>query len=447
MLKSLKAKNIRLALMVWGFFVILAGLAVEAALIIPQIEDTRVQGSRAECPGQWAGNLDGIADDSNGFWGYHKCEGQTEWAPCNRQDAVYSDQKPTFDPNFCGMQQIDFTETDSEGNLIFESCLITECGTTPPPPPPPGNPACGSPCTTNEDCSDLGNNPVCLASGCYDAAACDGTNPPPPPPPPVCPNKPRVQVSVNGSEFSGNSPVVLNDRNQTITVRVRSNDMKYMFTASNNNDQVGMVCSDPAGRLDPNHPLCAETFELNFSNSFWDNSEPRLRVDAFDNGEIINDCGDQIRVRFGVSNENPGYEIIKEVMDSDNIYNIGETVNFRVTFRNTGETTLDVIPFRDLYNPSRLDFLSANGNKNGAANTNISYSINEATGLITHTDLSTVLGNLAPGEYYQLNFAFRALSRVSRTCNEAFINPDDMGEEMDDACIVINTVVVGPPDL
>ncbi len=135
---------------------------------------------------------------------------------------------------------------------------------------------------------------------------------------------------------------------------------------------------------------------------------------------------------------NPGYTIEKNILDPDTAYMAGEIVNFQIIIRNTGQTTFNVVKFRDVYNPARLQYYSSSASRNGVGGTtNVGFSVNGSTGVITHDDLTVTLGNLAPGQWYDLRFSFKALTQVSRTCNDAFTNPDSLGEISDNACLSI----------
>jgi len=133
-----------------------------------------------------------------------------------------------------------------------------------------------------------------------------------------------------------------------------------------------------------------------------------------------------------------GITIDKAVPAGSGPYQVGAEIRFRITITNTGQTTYTSVYFRDQYNQSRLDFLRIINAKN---NQNItgSFNVNEQTGAISINDITTVLGDLAPGQNYQIDMYFTALAPTSTTCNDAFIIPEAGKPEMgDQACVSIN---------
>jgi len=133
-----------------------------------------------------------------------------------------------------------------------------------------------------------------------------------------------------------------------------------------------------------------------------------------------------------------GITINKTALDGAGPYQIGAQVRFRITITNTGQTTFGAVNFRDQYNTGKLDFLKITNAKNGQDITG-AFGVNETTGTINDFDLSTALGDLQPGQNYQIDFFFRALVPTGSTCNDAFIIPEAGKSEMgSEACISIN---------
>ncbi|KXK08654.1 MAG: hypothetical protein UZ20_WS6002000753 [candidate division WS6 bacterium OLB21] len=118
-------------------------------------------------------------------------------------------------------------------------------------------------------------------------------------------------------------------------------------------------------------------------------------------------------------------------------YNVGQIVPFRITITNTGQTTYSVISFRDSWNTSRLDFIRIINNANGNDVTS-NFTINRTMGVVSSNDITTFLGDLGPGQSYNLRFEFRALAATNRTCNDVSIVPNGGNQMTDDACVSIN---------
>ena len=83
---------------------------------------------------------------------------------------------------------------------------------------------------------------------------------------------------------------------------------------------------------------------------------------------------------------------------------VGEEVVFTIRVSNVGDTAVDILPLRDTYDPTMLQFVSATP----AAS-------NVASGVITWNDLTVSLGNLAPGQSFDVLVRFKALSATSDT--------------------------------
>lgn len=129
------------------------------------------------------------------------------------------------------------------------------------------------------------------------------------------------------------------------------------------------------------------------------------------------------------------------IEDDDSIYNVGNTVKFKITIRNTGDTILEQIEFSDEYNQARLDFTVMRDAKTGNNITNAFEelgSIDETLGIFEHPDLTELNGfeDLEPGETIELVFEFKALIPTSLTCNDVVIKEDDE-EDIAEACVTI----------
>lgn len=133
----------------------------------------------------------------------------------------------------------------------------------------------------------------------------------------------------------------------------------------------------------------------------------------------------------------PGITLDKMTPNGPGPYNVGQIVPFRITITNTGQTTYSVISFRDSWNTSRLDFIRIINNANGNDVTS-NFTINRTMGVVSSNDITTFLGDLGPGQSYNLRFEFRALAATNRTCNDVSIVPIGGNQMTDDACVSIN---------
>lgn len=146
----------------------------------------------------------------------------------------------------------------------------------------------------------------------------------------------------------------------------------------------------------------------------------------------------------------------------DGIYRVGDEIIFQVRVENTSANqTFDVISFTDTYNPTFLSlnlarsYIAKNNNLSGAYRDLRIPQVqnNTAVALITINDISTVgtLGNLAPGEFYDLYFSFTALTATTAQQGGVTINQAQASahgnQDQDSEVVRINpvtTIVVTP---
>jgi len=82
------------------------------------------------------------------------------------------------------------------------------------------------------------------------------------------------------------------------------------------------------------------------------------------------------------------------------VANIGDDVVFEVKIANTGDVPILVLPLKDTYDPTKLDYIEA---------TPAPDAVNEASGALDWSDL-TGPGSLAPGAYMVVQIKFKALA-------------------------------------
>lgn len=126
----------------------------------------------------------------------------------------------------------------------------------------------------------------------------------------------------------------------------------------------------------------------------------------------------------------PGLAVEKVAVNgSGSSYVVGSLIPFRITIRNTGETTYTQVAFNDSYGPSYLDFTSIFGTKTGGVNVNLSgiAVVNEVSGTIQIVNLagSNALGALAPGQNYTITTNFLARAPLNRAENCVSVSATD----------------------
>ncbi len=139
--------------------------------------------------------------------------------------------------------------------------------------------------------------------------------------------------------------------------------------------------------------------------------------------------------------ENPGYTLTKVATNAVGSYDIGAQVRFRIVLQNTGDTTLTTIRFRDSFDSRYLTFVSAFGTSPTVNNLNITNSLNTSVQdymmILSNEDITTVLGDLAPGQSYSIDFTFNANRASHSTCNDVFAHPTGLTEKQARACVGI----------
>ncbi len=97
----------------------------------------------------------------------------------------------------------------------------------------------------------------------------------------------------------------------------------------------------------------------------------------------------------------PRVEVTKELVEpADGIAHVNDTVHFRITVRNTGNTNLMVVPLHDAYDPDFLDYASASPSPNG---------VDKSNGNLNWTDI-TGTNYLAPNATAVVDVYFNAIA-------------------------------------
>ncbi len=131
---------------------------------------------------------------------------------------------------------------------------------------------------------------------------------------------------------------------------------------------------------------------------------------------------------------NPRIEVTKERLSNSPVL-VGDTVQFRITVENTGDTAITVLPLADTYDAAKLQFVSATPSPDTTNNGSLSW------------DDLTGSGSLAPGDSISVTLSFTALASTTpgTTVNTATVsgaqdaNGDQVPEDSDTADVAILT--------
>lgn len=140
----------------------------------------------------------------------------------------------------------------------------------------------------------------------------------------------------------------------------------------------------------------------------------------------------------------PNYKIEKVLEGNQGPFNIGELVTFRVRITNIGQTTLTNVRFRDVYNSNYITYVGGSAIKSSGGsisdiNPHLTLKINGEI-QIANVASSSVLGSIAPGNYYEFTLKFIAKAPTSSTCNVGYADLPDLPEISDDACLPIKNI-------
>lgn len=131
------------------------------------------------------------------------------------------------------------------------------------------------------------------------------------------------------------------------------------------------------------------------------------------------------------------YAIDKQVLSGNNS-NAPATVVYRIIMtNNTSNVTFNNVPFEDTFNPAQLVYVSARGSRTGGPQ-NVALNLNGSSSRVFHSNLATILGNLAPGQSYTIDVTFTSPYAGSNICNTARWNPQNYGYMSDQACLRVN---------
>ncbi len=135
---------------------------------------------------------------------------------------------------------------------------------------------------------------------------------------------------------------------------------------------------------------------------------------------------------------NPNYSIDK-VLEGRYEYIVGEIATFRIRIRNTGDTTLTNIKFRDVYSTTYLSFSGGSAVKSGGSSIDniVPHLTRNSNGILEIENIlsNNVLGSLVPNGYIDVVLKFVTKAPINETCNFAYIDAPDLPEINDNACL------------
>ncbi|HRN86567.1 MAG TPA: SdrD B-like domain-containing protein [Candidatus Dojkabacteria bacterium] len=148
-----------------------------------------------------------------------------------------------------------------------------------------------------------------------------------------------------------------------------------------------------------------------------------------------------------------GFSVDKTIV-GDYKYNVGELVTYRVTLENSGTDIINKITMRDVYTTNmRVEaiYLVQNGTRRNVTNQFFANDSEMESGNIlprdsqdrTKTlDITEITGDMNPGESATFEFIFKAHSKNSQVCNQAFASANNRSEiPSQKVCVSVDAVV------
>uniref|UniRef100_A0A7C5USW1 DUF11 domain-containing protein n=1 Tax=candidate division CPR3 bacterium TaxID=2268181 RepID=A0A7C5USW1_UNCC3 len=145
-------------------------------------------------------------------------------------------------------------------------------------------------------------------------------------------------------------------------------------------------------------------------------------------------------------------EVEKVLTNKSSVY-ISNNVYFDVTIRNAGNVKIVEYHFNDLYDYTKLRFVSAKGDKIESDGTrsitgkDVPISSPE-NGVLVYQNLQNLFGELTPGDRVVLHLTFTAIATIDNTCDTAIANGrgenDKWDWDQDQVCLPILSVTPPP---
>ena len=174
-----------------------------------------------------------------------------------------------------------------------------------------------------------------------------------------------------------------------------------------------------AGVLPPQNALTVDvTFEaITSTNNLPNQQTINVAVvdGATDGTTVLPPVADDAPVRI----TDPRVAVAKITSDpADGLVEVNDLVTFTIAITNTGDTTLDIIPVNDIFEPAELSYIR----------TSLATQPQVTDGELFWPDVSTELGNLTPGQAVTFTITFRFISETVA----ATINIVRLGETIDE---------------
>jgi uncharacterized repeat protein (TIGR01451 family) len=148
-----------------------------------------------------------------------------------------------------------------------------------------------------------------------------------------------------------------------------------------------------------------------------------------------------------------GFSIDKTIV-GDYSYNVGELVTYRIKLENSGTEVINKITMKDVYTTNmRVEaiYLVQNGTRSNVTKQFFANDSEMESGNIlprdpqdkTKTlDITEITGDLKPGDSAIFEFIFKAHTKNSQVCNQAFASANDRSEiPSQKVCVSVDAVV------
>lgn len=140
-------------------------------------------------------------------------------------------------------------------------------------------------------------------------------------------------------------------------------------------------------------------------------------------------------------------KILSNDQNNDHTYLVGEEVIFTIRIENKGDTTFDVVEFEDFFDPEFLQVNLADsyiGKSTGGRLDDLTGIATNNNGYVRIADITnTFLGNLAPGQFYDVVMYFTALQETDTepngmTNNFAVATADGLTDDDGEDVIIVD---------
>lgn len=148
-----------------------------------------------------------------------------------------------------------------------------------------------------------------------------------------------------------------------------------------------------------------------------------------------------------------GFSIDKSIV-GDHTYNVGELVTYKVVLENSGTQVINKVTMRDVYTTNmRVEaiYLVQNGTRRNVTTSFFANDSEMESGNILPRDpqdksktldLTDITGDMNPGSVVTFEFIFKAQTKNSQVCNQAFASANDRSEiQSQKVCVTVDAIV------